>query len=295
MTNLRWENEIATLKLEIQSLESMVKVNLKDQKLLVLQKRAVILHYQQAMEKMIDKFQRLTRSKIPLPPRQKAIIHWAHVIADKTSRVYQRKSVFWDMTMWQNLIRSRLVGGSPSSEMYIDDHDLIGMATKLNLLKNTENSLGTQLIELREGRKRLNEDHRTTNTRLSNLSAAQSLQTGLATPTQKLSENTLYTTLKSYMNWLTLPLRSSTDQERSFQANYKEVIRKTQNVLSVCRDLAVADLNQPRCRAKDVDSLDKLKEDLARIEHLHSQMDTSINRVFHENAPLPRPVITKSP
>ena len=293
MINSRWENEIAKLRQEIQTLEGRIKINLKSEKLLLLQKRAVILQYQQAIEKMVDKFQRLTKGKIPLPPRSKAIIHWGHVIADKTLRLYQRKSVFWDMNMWQSLIKSRLIGGPKLNDMYLEDQDLIGMATKLNLLKQAESGLNAQLVELREKKKQRLEEQKTFNTKLSNLHAAQSLQTRLASSPQKLMESPVYLSLKSYVNWLTLPLRSFTDQERQFQEDYKEVIRKTQNTLAYCRDLAIADLDR-HPHSNNQESLVDLKEDLARIDHLHAKMESSITKIFREKTRQPKPVFQRT-
>ena len=293
MINSRWENEIALLRKDIQALEGRIKINLKSEKLLILQKRAVILQYQLAIEKMVDKFQRLTRGKIPLPPRAKAIIHWGHIIADKTLHLYQRKSVFWDMTMWQNLIKSRLIGSSQLSDMYIEDHDLISMATKLDLLKQTESRLNVQLVDLKETKKKLTEERKTISTKLSNIHAAQSLQTEKSAIPQKITENPIYLMLKSYVNWLTLPLRSFTDVERQFQNDYKEVIKKTHSTVAYCRNLALAELGHPASRAYNHEELANLKEELVRIDHLHANMESSIAKIFREKPPLPRPVIRK--
>ena len=243
---------------------------------------------------MIETCHRLARSKMPLTQRAKAIIHWGHVIADKTMKLYQRKSVYWDMTMWQKLIRSRLSDDGTSCNVSIEDHDLIGMATKLDLLKQTESRLGAQLVELKARKKQLDDERKTITTKLSNINAARSLQAGPASGIRhKITENPIYVSLKSYVNWLTLPLRTFSDEERRFQENYKESIKKTQSTLSYCRNLALADLDRNPSKAQNPEELAKLKEELTHIDRLHANMELSIDRIFRQKIPQPRPVIKK--
>ena len=220
-------------------------------------------------------------------------MHWGHVIAEKTWRLYQRKSAFWDLTMWQTLIRSRLNCGAGPDEMCIDDHDLIDMATRLDLLKQAENRLNARFVALKEQKKQAVEDRKTIKTKLSNIHAAHSLQTSQATG-HKLTDNPVYQSLKTYVNWLTLPLRRSTDEERKFHENYKEVIRMTQNTLTYCRNLALANFDeQGVTEPHSQEALTKLKEDLVHIDKLHADMETSIVKIFRKTMPLPNPVIRR--
>jgi hypothetical protein len=292
MSNTKWDLKFSELNQNITMLEQKVLSALPKEKVTLIQKKNHILGYQSALLKLVEQFNRINKKCLHIGDKPRAVIHWGQVIADRMMKLYERRSAIWCATMWQKLIKERLIGNTSNQNLFIDDQDIIAMATRFNYLKQVESQLTAELVRLQHKKEDFVEQNKILATKISNRLAAQSLQ-GPEGHYKSGPGKHISALLKDYINWLTLPLRGHTPVEVKFQKEYQEAITRTKEVLASCREIIDSDTaftgsGEQHARVRDV------RENLVKVDELHTRLEHSIHQVFKSAPPAIKPTIIPS-
>ena len=142
----QWDQSFAKLQADISRMEFPHRgPSLKDQ-IVMAQKQAAILQFESAIETSLEQIEHLKSQNLKMGNKAKSIIYWANSMAKTIKRMYEKKASFIGRALWLNLVRSRLKLGTSASIPFINDVDLMEMATREVELKNRERDLGNDLI-----------------------------------------------------------------------------------------------------------------------------------------------------
>lgn len=233
-----------------------------------------------------ERISRLVTKDLLLLPRERAVIHWGRIYAERATAHMEMLGKVLSKNLWLKLVRVRAGG-------LIEGDDLVGLSVRQANSAKTERYLEEALKSLRSSRASLVASYHELAVEKANKEAAACMAGRLGLTPEDAAQSPTSAALTSFFMHLTAGVRGDAAARRFFDLHERYASR-TQNLMSLCRSVLLGRTKDPS-HVPSPKALSRFQSSLRQLGDLESGVRAAYGTIVQDAAPPVRLVFVKPP
>ena len=284
MNMKKWERDLQVVTENLEKINGAYEKSPNKLRRMITPKKLAVQKEELRMKEVIDQFSHLNPNETSIGKRRSTLVLWGKDLSGVIQSFYQTYSEVYGQKMWLKLVQVRLNKDSRAKDF--DDLEVLSMTNRLEELKKTEKVLSDELRHLNREESKLMKNYQRYLAIKSNAAALSSLS-----DIRKGTHDSTLSAMGSYLKWLTLPLRGSTNSEKKRNKLQQLFVHKSSGLLNLCRGML-----QPSGEVKMAvgdKAIEKIESHLFAIESLKSEIDVLNEKILTDSPQTLKPIVVK--